>query len=83
MKNGFTLIELLVVIAVLGVLAAGVFTAINPLKRLQQARDAQRKTDIGQMANAIETYAVAHGGKYPITGGVWSSLCPAWVHQKE
>ncbi len=71
MRKGFTLIELLVVIAVLGVLAAGVFTAINPLKRIQQARNAQRKMDLGQIANALETYAVSHGGKYPNTNSAW------------
>ncbi len=54
--HGFTLIELLVVIAVIGVLAAGVFTAINPLKRIQQANDAKIKNDIGQIAQAEQAY---------------------------
>lgn len=71
MKKGFTLIELLVVIAVLGVLAAGVFVAINPLKRIQDARNAQRKMDLGQIANALEAYYVSHGGKYPSTNSDW------------
>lgn len=56
--RGFTLIELLVVIAVLGVLAAGVFVAINPLKRINQANDAKIKSDIGQIANASQAYFV-------------------------
>ena len=55
-SKGFTLIELLVVIAVLGVLAAGVLTAINPLKRIQQANDAKIKNDIGQIAQAEQAY---------------------------
>ncbi len=55
-QKGFTLIELLVVIAVLGVLAAGVLTAINPLKRIQQANDAKIKNDIGQIAQAEQAY---------------------------
>ncbi len=55
-RKGFTLIELLVVIAVLGVLAAGVLTAINPLKRINQARDTQIKNDIGQIAQASQAY---------------------------
>lgn len=67
MRKGFTLIELLVVIAVFGVLAAGVFTAINPLQRIRQARDAQRKMDLSQIKNALETYAVSHQGQYPVT----------------
>ncbi len=60
MNRGFTLIELLVVIVVLGVLAVGIFIAINPLERLAQARDAQRKAAIGQLANALQTYYVTH-----------------------
>lgn len=59
------------VIAVLGVLAAGVFTAINPLKRIQDARNVQRKMDLGQIANALEAYFTSHLGKYPNTNSVW------------
>jgi len=55
-RRGFTLIELLIVIAILGVLAAGVVTAINPLKRIQQANDAKVKNDIGQIATAEQAY---------------------------
>lgn len=71
MGKGFTLIELLVVIAVLGVLAAGVFTAINPLQRIRDARDSQRKAAIGQLANALEAYAVSHLGQYPTSSTNW------------
>lgn len=55
-SKGFTLIELLVVIAVLGVLAAGVFTAINPTKRINQANDAKIKSDTGQISQAMQAY---------------------------
>jgi prepilin-type N-terminal cleavage/methylation domain-containing protein len=79
-KNfGFTLIELLIVIAILGVLAAGVVVAINPAKRLGDARNAQRKTDLGQMAQAIEAYAVLHSGQYPTTSGTWCGLCSPYT----
>ncbi len=53
-RKGFTLIELLVVLAVLGVLAAGVVTAINPIKRVRQANDAKIKTDVGQISGALQ-----------------------------
>lgn len=56
MKKGFTLVELLVVIAVIGVLAAVVLVAINPAKKLSQARDAQRKSGIQQISTALSTY---------------------------
>lgn len=54
LQKGFTLIELLVVIAVLGVLAAGVLVAINPLKKINQAKDTRIKSDIGQIAQVFQ-----------------------------
>lgn len=59
--KGFTLIELIVVIAVLGVLAAGVFAAINPVKRINQAKDTRIKTDIGQISRAMQAYFTSTG----------------------
>lgn len=55
-KKGFTLIELLIVIAILGVLAAGVITAINPGKRMRQAADTALKNNLGQYASALQAY---------------------------
>ena len=74
LNSGFTLIELLIVIAILGVLASGVFIAINPLQKLQQARNAQRKMDLGSLANALEAYAISHNGQYPTTNLAWCGL---------
>ncbi len=64
--RGFTLIELLIVIAIMGILAAAVLVAINPIRRSQQARDASRKSDIGQFASALQAYYVTPGNAvYP------------------
>jgi len=64
--GGFTLIELLIVIAILGILAAAVLVAVNPAKRQRQARDAARKSDIGQIATAVQAYFTTPGqGLYP------------------
>jgi prepilin-type N-terminal cleavage/methylation domain-containing protein len=63
--KGFTLIELLIVIAILGILAAAVLVAINPSKRTNQARDAQRKNDIGSLATELQGYYTTPGqGEY-------------------
>ena len=72
--KGFTLIELLIVIAIVGVLAAIVLVALDPAEKLRQARDSGRKSDIGQLATAMEAYytAAATSG-YPTLG---SSGCP-------
>ena len=67
---GFTLIELLVVIAVVGVLAAGVFTAINPLEQLARARDADRKVKLGQLAQALQTYFTSKI-QFPAVNNSW------------
>lgn len=69
--RGFTLIELLIVIAVLGVLAAVVLVAINPIEQLARARDAGRKTTVGQLKNAIQAYFTSRNGTYPAEGSTW------------
>ena len=69
-QKGFTLIELLVVIAILGVLAASVLVAINPLEQLARGRDAGRKSTINQIGHGIEAYATAQNG-YPAQSTTW------------
>lgn len=54
--KGFTLLELLIVIALIAVLATGAVMAINPAKRVRQANDTRIKTDISQIATALESY---------------------------
>lgn len=56
---GFTLVELLIVIALLGVLAAAVLAAINPLEQANRARDAKYKSDASQLLAAIDRYFVS------------------------
>lgn len=57
----FTLIELLVVIAVIGALAVGAITFLNPLAQIQKANDAKRKSDLSQIQKALETYYNDYG----------------------
>ncbi len=56
MKKGFTLVELLVVIAVIAILAAVTVVAVNPAKKLAQARDAARKSAIQQVVTSLSTF---------------------------
>lgn len=63
-KSGFTLIELLVVMAIIGVLvivAAGSFQSSQT-----KARDAQRKSDLKQIGQSLETYYNDYG-QYPLS----------------
>jgi len=72
MNKGFTLIELLVVIAVLGILASVVLVAINPGERINEANDAGKKSDVGQVATALESYFTNNLGSY--TGATSATL---------
>lgn len=63
--RGFTLIELLVVIGIIAILAVIVLVAVNPARQFQQARDAQRESDVTTILNAIHQYAVDNNGTLP------------------
>jgi len=51
--QGFTLIELLIVIAIIGFLAAAILVAVDPVKRIQDARNARRWSEVNGILNAI------------------------------
>lgn len=61
-NHGFTLIELIIVIAIIALLAAAAFVAVDPAKRVGEARDAQRWADITAIADAYMTYLVDNAG---------------------
>jgi general secretion pathway protein G len=76
--RGFTLIEILIVVTIVGIMAAAIILAINPAKRNKQARDATRKSDIGQIANALKAYFTNYG-TYPSPSGPGSASLTALV----
>jgi len=64
-SKGFTLIELLIVIAIMGILAAGILVAIDPVDKINQANDAKVQNDISGAGRATEAYVITHNGFYP------------------
>ncbi|MBD3311543.1 MAG: prepilin-type N-terminal cleavage/methylation domain-containing protein [Candidatus Magasanikbacteria bacterium] len=63
-ESGFTLVELLIVIAIIGIIAAVVFVALDPLTRFQDSRDSTRWQEVSELMNAIKIDQVDNGGYY-------------------
>lgn len=60
---GFTLIELLVVISIIGILAGLAMVSYSGAQK--QTRDTQRRSDLNQYRNALESFASSNNAKYP------------------
>ena len=76
-KKGFTLIEILLVIAAISILAAIVIVAINPAKQLAEARNAQRRSNVNTILNAIHQYAIDNDGDLPGPDTITTGACAA------
>lgn len=61
-SEGFTIIELLIVIVIIGILATIVIVNFTSAQR--NARNSQRKSDIGILATQLQAY-YAQTGSYP------------------
>lgn len=70
-NKGFTLIELLIVIGILGVLAAAILVALNPLEQFARGRDAGRLTTVDQLGDAVQSYATSQNAVFPPQGATW------------
>jgi type II secretion system protein G len=73
-KNGFTLVELLVVISIIGILASIGLVSFRSAQF--RSRDAQRKSDMKQLTNALELFYSDHG-RYPSSNNGQIMACPS------
>ncbi|HUS52051.1 MAG TPA: type II secretion system protein [Candidatus Bathyarchaeia archaeon] len=71
-KKGFTLIEMLVVISIIGILAA--LTLVSYSGAQKQARDTERRSDLNQYRNGLESFAASKNGAYPV-GSAVGDIC--------
>jgi type II secretory pathway pseudopilin PulG len=60
-KKAFTLVDLIIVRAVAAILAAGIFVASRPQKRIGETNDAKRKNDAQAIEQAIKVLAADNG----------------------
>lgn len=58
------MVEILIVVAIVGILAGGLITIIDPAGQLKGSRDSKRKADLKQIQAALELYR-ADQGSYP------------------
>lgn len=75
--KGFTLIELLIVIGIIAILAAIILIAVDPAKRLAQARDSRRSGEVYSILNAILNYTSDKVGTLP--SGIDSDTATAQI----
>src|SRR5947199_10492974 len=71
LQKGFTLIELLIVIGILGILAAAILVALNPLEQFARGRDSGRVTTVNQLGHSVQTYFTSQNSTYPTQGITW------------
>ena len=63
-RRGSTFVEALLVIAIIAILVMIVYVAVNPGKQVGESRNAQRKSDLSAIMNAVYQFYLDKG-KFP------------------
>ena len=64
-ENGFTLVGTLLAVFIISFLSTIVVVAINPVKQLAEARNAQRFADINTLYSSLYQYSIDNNGTFP------------------
>lgn len=70
--SGVAALTVIVAMAVAIALFTGFLALTNPPSSQAKQRDDQRRTDLGSIRQALESYAASHSGQYPATAPVAS-----------
>jgi general secretion pathway protein G len=79
-KSGFTVVELAIVIIIIGILATITIVAYRNVQA--RARDDKRRTDIANIAKALEVY-YDDNGQYPDPNNTTSSINLNWYSSND
>jgi type IV pilus assembly protein PilA len=73
--QGFTLLEILLVVGIISILAGIVILAINPTKQLGDTRNAQRRSDVLTILNAVYQFSLDNSGWLPASTTLQTDTC--------
>lgn len=67
---GFTLVGLIMAVAILAILSTAIFVSVNPVDRVDRAKDIRRQQDLSMLAKALKDYTLDNQGQLPFTGDI-------------
>ena len=82
--KGFTLIELIIVMAILGILAAGLLAAINPVEQVNRATDTTNVNATKSISDAINrTFATTQAPPWTATTDTLATVVTTLITRNE
>ena len=70
MRSGFTLVELIIALAIVAILTVATLISINPPQQLAKGRNAQRRSNITYIMNAVVQNVADNAGTFSCSSGL-------------